>query len=269
VYYGYRYYNPSTGRWPSRDPVEESGGANVYAFLNNAAVVHWDYLGLSASNCQTKCGPAVTRTTQRVLQDVATAFAGWDIVGKLTACNRLHGYEGPHRGNPWDFSGRLRLAQSAWDMLELAYHTPEIYDQTGYVSIQPFGEPERCKFTVAFAGHCYFASQVNYILWGRMHRLCDNMFGRLPEHRGEWNLDNALWYTQMWKTWRHGMPNRWSDETREHVEQAMAFTKYGFNAAARPDATACDDCGIQPGLVDDQQYRWTWLPYKTRGYVPW
>ncbi len=26
LYYGYRWYDPVTGRWPSRDPIEESGG---------------------------------------------------------------------------------------------------------------------------------------------------------------------------------------------------------------------------------------------------
>jgi RHS repeat-associated protein len=26
LYYGYRYYNPSTGRWISRDPIGEKGG---------------------------------------------------------------------------------------------------------------------------------------------------------------------------------------------------------------------------------------------------
>jgi len=24
-YYGYRYYNPVTGTWPSKDPIEENG----------------------------------------------------------------------------------------------------------------------------------------------------------------------------------------------------------------------------------------------------
>ena len=28
VYYGYRYYNASTGRWLSRDPIDEQGGLN-------------------------------------------------------------------------------------------------------------------------------------------------------------------------------------------------------------------------------------------------
>jgi RHS repeat-associated protein len=34
-YYGYRYYDPVTGRWPSRDPIEEKGGMNLYGFVRN------------------------------------------------------------------------------------------------------------------------------------------------------------------------------------------------------------------------------------------
>ena len=44
-YYGYRYYDPVTGRWPSRDPIEEEGGNNLYAFVNNDGLNQWDYLG--------------------------------------------------------------------------------------------------------------------------------------------------------------------------------------------------------------------------------
>jgi RHS repeat-associated protein len=34
-YYGYRYYNATTGRWPNRDPLEEKGGVNLYEFVRN------------------------------------------------------------------------------------------------------------------------------------------------------------------------------------------------------------------------------------------
>ena len=44
-YYGYRYYDPKTGRWPSRDPIEEKGGVNLYAFVGNNSVSRWDRLG--------------------------------------------------------------------------------------------------------------------------------------------------------------------------------------------------------------------------------
>jgi len=35
LYYGYRYYDPSTGRWLSRDPIGEKGGRNLFAFVEN------------------------------------------------------------------------------------------------------------------------------------------------------------------------------------------------------------------------------------------
>ena len=31
--YLYRHYDPAHGRWPSRDPIEEEGGLNLYGFL--------------------------------------------------------------------------------------------------------------------------------------------------------------------------------------------------------------------------------------------
>ncbi len=46
LYYGYRFYQPSTGRWPSRDPIEERGGKNLYAFIKNNPIAHFDALGL-------------------------------------------------------------------------------------------------------------------------------------------------------------------------------------------------------------------------------
>lgn len=56
TYYGFRYYDPVTGRWPSRDPIEEDGGLNVYAFVGNNALNAWDLLGLTGSNCCDKEG---------------------------------------------------------------------------------------------------------------------------------------------------------------------------------------------------------------------
>jgi integrase/recombinase XerD len=47
-YYAYRYYDPLTGRWPSRDPIEERGGVNLFGFVGNNGVNRWDYLGLAS-----------------------------------------------------------------------------------------------------------------------------------------------------------------------------------------------------------------------------
>ncbi len=55
-YYGFRYYNPSTGRWPSRDPIEQikgdkpellPEGPNIYVYVGNSTLGGWDSLGLN------------------------------------------------------------------------------------------------------------------------------------------------------------------------------------------------------------------------------
>lgn len=46
VYYGYRYYNASAGRWLSRDFLAEIGGPNPYCFLQNSSIGKQDLLGL-------------------------------------------------------------------------------------------------------------------------------------------------------------------------------------------------------------------------------
>lgn len=44
-FYGFRYYSPELGRWPSRDPISELGGFNLYAMVTNGAVQEVDVLG--------------------------------------------------------------------------------------------------------------------------------------------------------------------------------------------------------------------------------
>jgi RHS repeat-associated protein len=46
IYYGYRYYNPSTGRWLSRDPMEEDSSVNLYGYIDNEPIDGYDFLGL-------------------------------------------------------------------------------------------------------------------------------------------------------------------------------------------------------------------------------
>jgi RHS repeat-associated protein len=45
VYYGYRYYSPSLGRWVNRDPIEEEGDVSLYSWLLNNPITGVDALG--------------------------------------------------------------------------------------------------------------------------------------------------------------------------------------------------------------------------------
>jgi len=44
---GHRFYKPSTGRWLSRDPIEERGGENLYGFCLQSPINYIDVDGLS------------------------------------------------------------------------------------------------------------------------------------------------------------------------------------------------------------------------------
>ncbi len=58
LYYGYRYYSASTGRWLSRDPLGENGGENLYAFVGSDPLGQIDYLGLADSSEPSLSGKA-------------------------------------------------------------------------------------------------------------------------------------------------------------------------------------------------------------------
>ena len=42
----YRVYNASLGRWIERDPINEGGGVNLYAYVLNSPITNRDPLGL-------------------------------------------------------------------------------------------------------------------------------------------------------------------------------------------------------------------------------
>ena len=69
VYYGYRFYSPTLGRWPNRDPIGEAGGRNIYGYVVNAPVNLVDFFGLfimfNFNTCGSRCiGRQMDSSTQ-------------------------------------------------------------------------------------------------------------------------------------------------------------------------------------------------------------
>ena len=48
VYYNYRHYEPVSGRWMERYPIEERGSINLFCFVLNACDGSFDYLGMDS-----------------------------------------------------------------------------------------------------------------------------------------------------------------------------------------------------------------------------
>ncbi len=77
-YYGYRYYVPQSGRWLSRDPIEEKGGLGLYSFVFNDAnywLDVWGNKGKSKGGGKYGVGDAA--------RDIDTANGVHDAGGKL------------------------------------------------------------------------------------------------------------------------------------------------------------------------------------------
>jgi RHS repeat-associated protein len=49
IYYGFRFYSYSMGRWLSRDPIEEKGGINLYGFVGNDPLNNVDNKGMASA----------------------------------------------------------------------------------------------------------------------------------------------------------------------------------------------------------------------------
>jgi len=69
LYYGFRYYSPSTGRWLSRDPIQEEGGLNLYNFAANRPPTSVDTLGLIV-------GTITPNVSEKLTEKGA---AGWSV----------------------------------------------------------------------------------------------------------------------------------------------------------------------------------------------
>jgi len=83
LYYGHRYYNANTGRWLSRDPIEEYGGVDLYGFVANRPIGRYDVLGLA--------GPLATFALDCIKKIAANAALGWlkDASDKNLACHAV------------------------------------------------------------------------------------------------------------------------------------------------------------------------------------
>jgi RHS repeat-associated protein len=101
-YYGYRFYSAALGRWINRDPLEEEGGINLYAFVENDPINLVDFWGLqdrtpaSGPPNTTQRFPNKTGWTDRVYGEDGRATKDVDF-------GHDHGGGDPHV-HDWDWS---------------------------------------------------------------------------------------------------------------------------------------------------------------------
>jgi RHS repeat-associated protein len=165
-YYGYRFYDPSSGRWPSRDPIEENGGINLFGFIENEGTNYIDRFGLS----KCVCGPDITKSLAATMRDVTKAFFKLSGENKKSVCSTFIDIAS------WDMSG----LKAPWGM---SLNLPNRCGQ------RDPDNSSKCKLTVTVNGECHYAGTVNYLLFGHMGSLCEK------------SLVNMTLKVALWKTW--------------------------------------------------------------------
>jgi hypothetical protein len=241
------FYNPGSGTWLNRDPIDESGGTAIYAFVNNSPVNSWDELGLeAASPCQ--CGPNVTKPVTTTINNIKTTFKSWSFGDKLNACTALYG---PYARGAWGINKITQLGFGIW-----------LLDPPAVA-----GSPPPCSTTVVYKDTCYQASDVNYLMWGAINKLC----WRSVAHRisAVWSLTWAQAAAMAWKGSHHDPWRRWVG--------AVSFTRAGWqegnldlNVAERW-LVQQKSCSInRNNMASEPSFSWQWWPNSTIWpIVPW
>lgn len=75
-YYGFRFYQPQTGRWISRDPIDEQGGMNIYGFCNSDSVNLIDSYGMFMPSRPVPPPTVQTPIVPRVTPSISVGVSG-------------------------------------------------------------------------------------------------------------------------------------------------------------------------------------------------
>ena len=108
IYYGYRYYAPTTARWLTRDPLEEQGGLNLHCFCENDGVNKVDWLGQVPEPTANEVGRQFWRQIAKDLRDI--------LGYKLSAMLLERSINNPT--SPWVFDKRSGLPGAVQESYE-------------------------------------------------------------------------------------------------------------------------------------------------------
>jgi RHS repeat-associated protein len=156
-YYGYRYYNASTGRWLSRDPITERGGKNVYGFVANCPVGRVDKDGRliffppRPPRCLVNCAqfPAAGQIAKDTFVDLLKKYT-CTCNGKQVSMADYDGCETGERAFTWQVAHRIwgcyakkmgvpracmLMGNIAWELVE---GSPFVHEWTKHGSLRGY-----------------------------------------------------------------------------------------------------------------------------------
>ena len=136
-YYGFRYYSPQTGRWQSRDPIEEQGGYNLFGIVSNNLINRVDCLALVDT----------ARILEHILliQRVRKKYSKCCKVQAFLDCVENHA-RGDLGSDPLsDFAGSLEASMKSLGEISPPFHDIDgkaelLLDGLDHLVIQPYAD---------------------------------------------------------------------------------------------------------------------------------
>ena len=224
IYYGYRYYSANSGRWLTRDPIEEQGGMNALAFLRNEPMTHVDKWGLllvgdvvdfvrslndRLSQISCCCGPAPsthfnltgTSTDSTVTLTVHPHIEG-DCPVKVLAYFWWNCFQAQHdfkdAGGSW-----LDIARGDLKWTEYGYYLGGATESATHDGYTGFGE----KLADSGKWAWHVIPVFTYCLHGKMHA----GFDHTPDFQFSWQDGTRRWgWLHFWGPLYWG-PYTWKD----------------------------------------------------------
>ncbi len=138
----FRAYDADSGRWISRDPIQEEGGLNLYAYVDSDPINAFDELGL-VSSLQGLAGASAA--------DIAFLFGGGAAVTTAMSI-AMQKLECPENGIDWGRVGKdvavdagLTLATLGLNKLYQAYKAAKVAQKGGTLILGRFENMPRLK----------------------------------------------------------------------------------------------------------------------------
>ncbi|MFT5240366.1 MAG: RHS repeat-associated protein, partial [Kiritimatiellia bacterium] len=135
--YTFRCYNPTSGRWLSRDPIAEKGGMNIYAMSVNATINKFDPLGLALYafdgtwNHPNQKDRGFVRPTN--IRKMATSYTSGDVFYYRGIGNEEeYGKVMQTIGGATGLGGRSKLEEAYWDLVAQYNDGDHVIDVIGF-----------------------------------------------------------------------------------------------------------------------------------------
>lgn len=140
-FFGRRYYDPKEGRWMTPDPLGFTEGPNLYAYVNNSPMTHFDLYGLSARSNNPYANPPSHLYAQAVryanmISDLAASMWGsarpyLQMPGKLFETFSRHLLPVPGLRDVCMGVGRVMSFRPFWGCDQCKQHSTQVISSKG------------------------------------------------------------------------------------------------------------------------------------------